>query len=225
METRITAPTLCPPSPLKVPSPPTDPSGRRESLPPLWGQLEFITTSLPQPSLLSLVTSGIQMWKPNRFILKGDQQQGREVAGVCVHLWAVTGLELCFCGAWSHAGDLPWTARVGDWGTGVNRVSGSWTSVCHGPVGATDEAARPGVGKQEGRRAGGVREGNLVPLLTLSRALSPKLPSPTKPSPSSLDEPPGWPATGPCSPPPDQKVFDGIFKNLSWVVQSTPSPW
>lgn len=122
METRIAAPTLCPPSPLKVPSPPTDPSGRRESLPPLWGQLEFITTSLPQPSLLSLVTSGIQMWKPNRFILKGDQQQGREVVGVCVHSWAVTGLEWCFCGAWRHAGDLPWTARV--WGTGVQGLTG-----------------------------------------------------------------------------------------------------
>ena len=36
----------------------------------------------PKPSLFSLVTSGIQMWKPNRLIFKGDQQQGREVAGI-----------------------------------------------------------------------------------------------------------------------------------------------
>lgn len=28
---------------------------------------------------------------------------------------------------------------LGDWGAGVNRVSGSWTCVCHRPMGDTEE--------------------------------------------------------------------------------------
>lgn len=74
----------------------------------------------PQPSLLSLVTSGIQMWKPNRFILKGDLLQGRGVAGICVSQWAGRGSEWRLCrslvapgpSAWRNSGHLPWTARL-----------------------------------------------------------------------------------------------------------------
>lgn len=53
----------------------------------------------PQPSLLSLVTSGIQMWKPKGLVLKGDQQQGRGVAGLLCAQWAGRGLGWCLCGA------------------------------------------------------------------------------------------------------------------------------
>lgn len=104
--------------------PSTAPSGGRGSPPPPRGQLEFITTSHPhplptpsQPSLFSLVTSGIQMWKPNRLVLKGDQQQGREVAGGSMP----GGQGEARCGTsvgpiglgpsgWRHPGHLAWTA-------------------------------------------------------------------------------------------------------------------
>lgn len=106
------------------------PSGRRGSLPPLLGQLEFITTSPPsppptpsQPSLLSLVTSGIQMLKPNRLVLKGDQQPGREVAGGSMP----GGQGEVWCGAsvgpiglgpsgWRYPGHLARTAGPGGLG-------------------------------------------------------------------------------------------------------------
>lgn len=117
------APTLCLSSPVRAPSPPAHPSGRRESLPPLHGQLEFITTRPPAP-LLSLVTSGIQMWKPNRFILKGDQQQGREGAGVCVpqgagrhSVWRLCRAPSCLApqpgGIWGTSLGLPGSGGLG----------------------------------------------------------------------------------------------------------------
>lgn len=49
---------------------------------------------------------------------------------------------------------------LGDWGAGVNGVSGSWTYVCHGPVGGHGGgAARPGAGKRQGHGTGGVGVG------------------------------------------------------------------
>ena len=196
--------------------PSTAPSGRRGSPPPLLGQLEFITTSHPptplptpsQPSLLSLVTSGIQMWKPNRLVLKGDQQQGRRwQGGLCLAgrerfgvapLWAPLVLDPPAGGT---LGILLGLRGLGDWGAGVNTVSGSWTVCVMGLWGP--QRSRHAL-EQENRKAAGLvgsERDAQHPCLPSPGRSAPKLPHPAKPSsPSCLDEPPELPAYGPYFP-------------------------
>lgn len=102
---------------------------------------------------------------------------------------------------------------LGDWGAGVNRVSGGWTYVCHGPVGDTEEA-RHALGREIGKAKGlaGWGWGCPAPLPVLSGALGSNIPNLAEPSPSSLEEPPGLPALDLCSPLPDQRVFRGTLK-------------
>lgn len=89
------APILCPFLAESTLSSNRPPWKKRVPSPILWpaGVCYHEPPPPPQPSLLSLVTSGIQMWKPNRFILKGDLLQGREVAGICVSQWVGRGSE------------------------------------------------------------------------------------------------------------------------------------
>ena len=70
---------------------------------------------------------------------------GRERFGVAP-LWAPLVLDPLAGGT---LGILLRLRGLGDWGAGVNSV---WQldCVCHGPVGATEEQARPGARKQEG---------------------------------------------------------------------------
>ena len=139
------------------------PSGRRGSLPPLLGQLEFITTSPPLPPQLhpSLPCS---LWSPlesrcgsqiDWFLKETNSRGGKWQGGLClvggerfgvVPLWAPLVLDPLAGGT---LGILLGLRGLGDWGAGVNSV---WQldCVCHGPVGATEEQARPGARKQEG---------------------------------------------------------------------------
>lgn len=194
-----------------------------------WSSLPQAPPPSPPHSLWSPLESrcGSQI---DSFLKETSSRGGRWRGSVCP---IGQGGVWCSASAGPHRSlslslEAPWATPLDlqglvDWGAGVNRVSGSWTHVCHEPVGATEEAARPGAGKQEGCRAGGVREGHPAPLPTLSRALSPNLPSPAKPpSLPNLDEHAGPPASTSHL---HLRVFDGISLNPCWVVQSTPRPW
>lgn len=125
------------PTPLAAPSPPT---GRRESLPPLHGQLEFITTS-PHPT----PSPPHSLWSPLESRC-GSQTHSflKETSGRGRRWWDSTcprGPGWLLCGAsagphrsWPRSLEAPWVSPLGswglrDWGAGVNMVSGSWTRV------------------------------------------------------------------------------------------------
>lgn len=140
---------------------------KRVPSPTLWpAGVHYYKPPRPQPSLFSLVTSGIQMWKPNRLILKGDQQQGRETAGALSAPVGKEGFSVAPLqgpitpgpSASRHLGHLLCTDKV--WGTGVQGLTGRLAAgrVCViGLWGPRGRRRALGAGKQEGHRAGGVR--------------------------------------------------------------------
>lgn len=175
METKITGPPTPRLTPHRQhPNLQWSPQEEGGSLPPLLGQLEFITTISPSPpcSLWSPLES--RCGRQTDSFLKETSNRGGRWQGFP---GALVAGRCSVGGPAGHHRSLPlgleaqWPAPLdirgpGDWGAGVNRMSGSWTRVCHGPVGAMEEAARPGVRKQEGHWTGGSGP-------TLSRALSP----------------------------------------------------
>lgn len=176
LETKITGhhPTLRTPAERTLWAPQLNSPHREKRVPPPpLGQLDFITTP-PSPRHPSPPCS---LWSPLESrcgsqidsFLKETSSRGGRWQGFSVPRgsWAGRAWRGASVGprhSWPLGLEAPWVSPshcqgLGHWGAGVNRVSGSWTRVCHGPVGATEEEARPGAGKQEGCRAGGVTGG------------------------------------------------------------------
>lgn len=196
--------------------PSTAPSGGRGSPPPPRGQLEFITTShphpLPTPSCLPS-----SLWSPlesrcgsqiDWFLKETNSRGGKWQGGLCLAgrerlgvapLWGPLVLDPLAGGTLGIALGL---RGLGDWGAGVNTVSGSWTVCVMGLWGP--QRSRHAL-EQENRKAAGLvgsEKDAQHPCPPSPGRSAPKVPRPAKPSsPSCLDEPPELPAYGPYFPP------------------------